>query len=1137
MKLLDAIRQKVPGQIQSRGHTYFTSGRVKSVEFEDGTLDAVVEGGRTYNVTMEFFEGHEIGYSCSCPHFGEEGTFCKHVWAALLAAAASKLLPEWDLKKALLLTPFPDDDLVGESDEFDEDFERDPDDLDGDGVTEGDYGVPRPPSPSMTARARQIQAEKMRRYWERVRETSPYRMQPVRVKPDWKSQLVAAREAASQRWAPPTGQAEAWPAGREVVYVLAPESGSQSGDLTVSLAWRDRKKNGEWRRPRRWGIGQGIIGALEDPRDRQLLRALFGAPKYPTEYDRSGHFYPPADHLADLIPKFCSTGRCFLALGPVEGPSDPFEWDDGEPWQLEVAVRREEKAYVVSGALVRGDERASLEQPAAVFSNGFFYLRGRLSRYRTDTARGWIGTLRRDGCIRVPVSGAKTLVKELLAFPSLPRMMLPEELRIEELRPPCVPVLRLRRARTAWERGRLYAVLRFEYGGFRIASTAAAVIVDTAKRQRILRDPGVEASASRLLERMGFRTAYTSDEFGLQLAETRLPQAVRELTAAGWKVEAEGKLFRTAGDFKIEVASGIDWFELRGTVQFGDASARLPELLAALKRKEGAIVLDDGSVGILPEEWLRRYGVLAGLGTAEGDHLRFSRSQTGLLDALLAAEPAASCDEKFEQARRRLREFAGVAPAEPGPGFTGELRGYQREGLGWIHFLREFGFGGCLADDMGLGKTVQVLALLETRCDAKTSAARAEGPHVSLVVAPRSLIFNWKQEAARFAPRLRVLDHTGMQRSRTIEAFDGYDLVLTTYGTLRRDIARIKDRLFDYVILDEAQSIKNAATDSAKAARLLKANHRLALSGTPVENHLGELWSLFEFLNPGMLGTSSVLKLGEGELRKPDPAARELLARALRPFILRRTKAQVAPDLPGKVEQTLYCELDASQRRLYNDLRDHYRALLLSKVEREGIGRNKIQILEALLRLRQAAIHPGLIDPELTAQSGAKLEALLPQLEEVVDEGHKALVFSQFTSMLAILKPKLEERSLAFAYLDGQTRDREAEVGRFQNDPGCPLFLISLKAGGLGLNLTAAEYVFLLDPWWNPAVEMQAIDRAHRIGQSRTVFAYRLIARDTVEERVLELQKNKRDLADAIINADNSLVRDLRVEDLELLLG
>jgi SNF2 family DNA or RNA helicase len=342
---------------------------------------------------------------------------------------------------------------------------------------------------------------------------------------------------------------------------------------------------------------------------------------------------------------------------------------------------------------------------------------------------------------------------------------------------------------------------------------------------------------------------------------------------------------------------------------------------------------------------------------------------------------------------------------------------------------------------------------------------------------------------------------------------------------------------FDYVVLDEAQAVKNADTESAKAVRLLRGRHRLALSGTPVENHLGELWSLFEFLNPGMLGAASVFKPAGGAMRNPDEETRGLLAHALRPFILRRTKAQVARELPSKTEQTVYCEMEPAQRKLYNELRQHYRDRLLQRIETEGLAKSKIQVLEALLRLRQAACHPGLIDPKRQAERSAKLDVLLEQLREVIDEGHKALVFSQFTSLLMIVRNRLDAGRVAYEYLDGATRDRQARVEHFQNDADCRLFLISLKAGGLGLNLTAAEYVFLLDPWWNPAVEAQAVDRAHRIGQTRQVFAYRLIARDTVEEKVLELQKTKRDLAAAIISADNGLIRDLRREDLELLLS
>jgi SNF2 family DNA or RNA helicase len=435
---------------------------------------------------------------------------------------------------------------------------------------------------------------------------------------------------------------------------------------------------------------------------------------------------------------------------------------------------------------------------------------------------------------------------------------------------------------------------------------------------------------------------------------------------------------------------------------------------------------------------------------------------------------------------------------------------------------------------MGLGKTIMVLAALEARRLERERAGR--DPHPSLVVVPRSLVFNWRQEAERFAPALRVLDLTGVGRGALIERIGEHDVVLTTYGTLRRDVGELKAVRFDYAILDEAQAIKNARTGSAKAARLLQADHRLALSGTPVENHLGELWSLLDFLNPGSLGTSSVFTAASGSGHGADEDTLALVARGVRPFILRRTKEQVATELPARTEQTLYCDLEPSQRALYVGLRDHYRAALLGRMATDGLGRDKLQILEALLRLRQAACHPGLIDPARAADPSAKLDILLPRLQELVDDGRKVLVFSQFTSLLALLRTRLDEAGLTYEYLDGRTRDRAARVRKFQEN-GSPLFLISLKAGGLGLNLTAAEYVFLLDPWWNPAVEAQAIDRAHRIGQARPVFAFRLIARDTVEEKVLELQAAKRRLADAIVRADESLIRDLRREDLELLLS
>ena len=685
-----------------------------------------------------------------------------------------------------------------------------------------------------------------------------------------------------------------------------------------------------------------------------------------------------------------------------------------------------------------------------------------------------------------------------------------------------------------WSSERLTAELSFDYDGSVVPHQhRGGGFYQKERRRLVTRDLTAEDKALARLKQLGFRKGWEYERADLQLAPDQLARVVRVLSGESWHIEAQGSLYRTAGGLTMQVNSSVDWFGVDGAAEFGDSRVGLPRLLRAIKQGEQTVRLDDGSLGIIPEEWMKKYGMLAGLGTFEGDGMRFKRSQAGLLDALLASEPAVSFDAVFERVRRELGDFSGVAAVAPAGEFHGELRHYQLEGLGWLHFLQRFGFGGCLADDMGLGKTIQVLALLEARRELRRNDPE-NSPPPALVVVPRSLIFHWKQESARFTPKLSILDHTGVARLKPGDHFDNYDVVLTTYGTLRSDAVQFKNIRFDYCILDEAQAVKNSSTLAAKAVRLLKADHRLAMSGTPVENHLGELWSLFEFLNPGMLGTAAVFGRAG---KNPDESTRQVLGKALRPFILRRTKAQVAPELPEKTEQTIYCDLEGNDKKLYDELRDYYRARLLKNGTGENSGQYKIQVLEALLRLRQAACHPGLIDKRKIAEPSAKVDTLLAQLDQVLEENHKALVFSQFTSLLAIVRSRLDKQNIPYVYLDGRTRDRQARVEEFQNDPNAKLFLISLKAGGLGLNLHAAEYVYLLDPWWNPAVEAQAIDRAHRIGQTRKVFAYRLIARDTVEEKVLELQKSKRDLADAIITADNSVMRNLTRDDLELLLS
>jgi SNF2 family DNA or RNA helicase len=429
---------------------------------------------------------------------------------------------------------------------------------------------------------------------------------------------------------------------------------------------------------------------------------------------------------------------------------------------------------------------------------------------------------------------------------------------------------------------------------------------------------------------------------------------------------------------------------------------------------------------------------------------------------------------------------------------------------------------------------VQVLGLLAGR-------KGRNGAQPSLVVAPKSLVFNWEREAQRFAPGLRVVAYAGVGpvRKQLREQIPQTDLVITTYDLMRQEIDYFSAQAFDYVFLDEAQAIKNAQSQRAKAARCLQARRRLALSGTPIENRLSDLWSILDFLNPGMLGSGTAFGRFTGKSVDDGggPGHLDVLQRVVRPFVLRRTKAHVAPELPQRVEQTISCNLGPQQEKYYNELRDAFRLSLLKRVDSQGLAKSKIHVLEALLRLRQAACHPGLIDSDRAELGSAKLETAMEMLESIVEEGHKALVYSQFTSMLAFVRAALDQRGVTYEYLDGQTQDRSRRVDRFQNDEKCPLFLLSLKAGGVGLNLTAAEYVFLLDPWWNPATEAQAIDRTHRIGQNKNVIAYRLIAHGTVEEKIVELQQSKRRLAESVITDENSFVAGLTRDDLAMLLS
>jgi hypothetical protein len=873
--------------------------------------------------------------------------------------------------------------------------------------------------------------------------------------------------------------------------------------------------------------------------DREIVAQLAGTlPAYSSDLHEVPNQLRLTQPLAQmLVPRILATGRCHLFDNVNEITGTALQWDEGPAWELVAELREQsESQFALTANLSRAGERMDLARARHLYASGFLLTDEGMAMTAPGSSPRWFHALKNNHQLVIPQEQLPAFIERMMSAPDAPRLELPPNLGFETTTEAPHPQLHIKREARRTNVEWMCADLVFDYAGRQVTEDEQANgFLDASARRWLRRDLASENEARQLLISLGL---VLMDVQGQEARQWRfdgaaLPRVAAELLTRGWRVAAEGKRFRTAVATHSEITSGVDWFDLKGKVDYGASElAQLPELLFALRRGERMIELGDGSYGLLPKEWLRQFATIGAMGRAKEDAIRFSSAQAGLLDALLAAQPAIDCDAVFTRIREGLRRFERIEPAAQPAGFTGQLRGYQREGLGWLQFLQGFGFGGCLADDMGVGKTAQVLALLESR---RTLRKKRKLSKPSIAVVPKSLVFNWRQEVERFTPQLRVVDHTGL--GRDVSQIAGCDLVLTTYGILRRDIALLEEIAFDYVILDEAQAIKNAQTDSAKAARLMRGDHRLAMSGTPIENHIGELWSLFEFLNPGLLGASSLFKAAGANGRAMDDASLSLIKRGVRPFILRRTKEEVARDLPPKTEQTLYCELEPRERKLYNQLRQHYRDALLPQIGKQGVAKTRIQVLEALLRLRQAACHPGLINEKQRAKPSAKLDLLFEQLEEVLAEGHKALIFSQFTSLLDLVRQRLDAKMTPYAYLDGKTRDRAACVERFQTTPEVQLFLISLKAGGVGLNLTAADYVFILDPWWNPAAEAQAIDRTHRIGQQRRVFAYRLIARDTVEEKVLELQKTKRELADAILGGKTSLVQDLGREEIELLLS
>jgi len=595
----------------------------------------------------------------------------------------------------------------------------------------------------------------------------------------------------------------------------------------------------------------------------------------------------------------------------------------------------------------------------------------------------------------------------------------------------------------------------------------------------------------------------------------------------GFNQLKNNKLSEFQAKINIEVLSGTDWFETKVKVKFGKQQVALKLLHKSIRNKSKFVTLDDGTQGILPDEWIEKFAAYFSAGELTEEaiitpKIKFASINELYEDALLDGE----VKNELKLYKQKFESTDSIQEVEVPKGLTATLRHYQKDGLNWLNFLDDFNFGACLADDMGLGKTIQILAFILSQ--------REKVQHnINLVVVPASLIFNWKAEVEKFAPSIKVKTIYAGERTKTTDTFDDYEIILTSYGTLLSDIRFLKDYRFNYIFLDESQLIKNPDSQRYKAVRMLQSRNKVVMTGTPIENNTFDLYGQLSFACPGLFGSKQQFAdLYSTPIDQfKDSRRAEELQKKIRPFILRRTKEQVAKELPDKTEIVLYCEMGEEQREVYEANKKEIQDFILGKQE-DDLTKSSMHVLKSITTLRQICNSAALLaDGKSYLQASSKIDVLMEQIESKAGN-HKILVFSQFVTMLDLIKKQLENRGIRYEYLTGQTRKREEVVTSFQQNADIPVFLISLKAGGTGLNLTEADYVYLVDPWWNPAVENQAIDRAYRIGQHKNVMAVRLICPDTIEEKIMKLQATKKDLVKDLIQTDGSLFKNLTKKEL-----
>ncbi|MGI6353646.1 MAG: DEAD/DEAH box helicase [Lentisphaerae bacterium] len=1082
---------------QTRGQDLVARGQARCVfaGFERLACE-VMDGEELYAVQLQV-ANRELTPDCECPTF-VDGTPCAHLWAALLLAEQNQDLGAAAKRGCKFRLPSK---------------ARDASDAvsSGDAVPEHHYdfdGQPR------------------------------QRRRPEKLPASPRSESYLEYELPSRR--PRKTDAPALmvdPAAPPILYVIRLESQPEDGDTLFLETWWRPEAASQGALPCRPFLPQPD-SSVPTAADQDILTCLLECRTLsrPGQYrdPLPPHVFPiPGTRLAVQAELLATTGRVrWLSIKekPARFHSLTFPLALKATFVVTITPTGPE-SYEAAAAWQTAEGIIPFEETQAIFAAGFAIINEQWRQVDFQNAFALASRFRQNPIKTMSTQAAKTFARQIALSTDLPTDAFPSAISSQRRLGEPVGRLYVRTAKFLHEgREQLHVELSFEY------EDAVCSEHDVANRFPVIRqnlvvarDPEAEEALRERLRQLGFRWNARADaeEVGWKLHPSRLDAAVNALVMEGWHITAEGKTYRRPIVKPPTITSGLDWFDLQANVDYDGQTVPLPELLAAARNGANTVRLDDGTYGLLPQEWLEQYTALIEIGEVVSDKVRFRQNQAALIEAFLH-DREAETDARFRSTVAALESFSGSTPVSAPPGFKASLRPYQEVGLGWLLAMRKLGLGACLADDMGLGKTVQILAYL-----AAIMPTAEKRP--ALIVMPKSLVFNWQSEIRKFTPWFKTHWHGGGGRRDPRKVARSCDIILTTYGTLRQDALQLAEIDFEVCILDESQAIKNRDSATARAARVLQARHRIVMTGTPVENHLGELFSQLDFLNPGLLGK---LSAGTSSVAPTDAATLARLRSGVRPFILRRTKRDVAPELPPKTEQVIWCELEGAQRQAYDELKDYYRQTLLGEDNDDAGAKTSgsLDVLSALLRLRQAACHPALIRETYAQVPAAKLEVLRERLAAIGEEGHKALVFSQFTSLLKLVAGQLAADGVSFCYLDGATEDRGALVEAFQTDPALSVFLISLKAGGSGLNLTAADYVFLLDPWWNPAVEAQAIDRAYRIGQTLPVFAYKLIARDTVEEKVLAMQKRKRHLAASVLSKANAAPA-LSRDDLKFLLS